>query len=188
MRFFTKRSGEILEKQDTKKEIMSWIKSLLFAFLIAFICRHFLFSPVTVFGESMRPTFEDRNKVIVSKISHIDHFDNIVFNAPDANEKYIKRVIGLPGDTIEVKDDVLYINETAVSEPYLEKAKQTMLPNQKLTEDFTLQEYTGKTKVPKGYLFVMGDNRSVSKDSRRFGFISYESVIGEVKFRYFPLK
>ncbi|MBB6443505.1 signal peptidase I [Bacillus benzoevorans] len=174
-------------QESTKKEIYSWIKSLAFAFIIAFLCRSFLFSPTTVHGESMEPAFQDQDRLIISKTSEIERFDMIVFDAPDADEHYVKRVIGLPGDSVEVKDDILYINGKAMVEPYLEKNKENTLLD-KLTGDFTLEEMTGEAKVPQGSLFVMGDNRLYSKDSRYFGFISEKSVNGEVKFRFYPLQ
>ncbi|WP_442599705.1 signal peptidase I [Neobacillus sp. D3-1R] len=170
-------------KESTKKEIFSWIKSILFALTIAFICRQFIFSPVTVQGESMLPTFEDDNKIIVSKMSKIEHFDMIVFHAPDADENYIKRVIGLPGDQIEMKNDQLYINGKVYNEGYLAHNRQLASQSgmDRLTEDF------GPITVPKDQYFVMGDNRLYSKDSRIFGTISSDSIIGEVKFRFFPI-
>nr|WP_295971205.1 signal peptidase I [uncultured Bacillus sp.] len=174
-------------QENMKKEVYSWIKSLAFAVIIAFLCRSFLFSPTTVHGESMEPTFQDQDKLIISKTSQIERFDMIVFDAPDADEHYVKRVIGLPGDSVVVKDDILYINGKVMDEPYLVKNKENTLFD-KLTGDFTLEEITGKDKVPQGYLFVMGDNRLYSKDSRYFGFISEKSVIGEVKFRFYPLE
>ncbi|RWR05976.1 signal peptidase I [Siminovitchia fortis] len=174
-------------KENTKKEMISWAKSFIVAIILAFICRQFLFSPITVFGESMSPSFLDHDKVVISKTSKIQRFDVIVFDAPDIeNEHYIKRVIGLPGDSIEVKNDVLYINGKAYKEPYLDENKR-ISPSNSLTEDFSLLEKTGKSKVPDNMLFVMGDNRLNSKDSRTFGLISYDSVIGEVKFRFYPL-
>lgn len=175
-------------KESTKKEIYSWVKSIAFAFIIAFICRQFLFTPTTVLGASMSPTFQDHDRVLVSKTSEIQRFDVIVFDAPDIDgEHYIKRVIGLPGDSIEMKDDVLFINGKALEEPYLIENKEDN-PFNKLTEDFSLQEKTGESIVPKDMLFVMGDNRLKSKDSRIFGLVSYDAVIGEVKFRFLPLK
>lgn len=174
-------------REETKNEIYSWIKSLAFAFILAFLCRSFLFSPTTVHGESMEPTFQDQDRLIISKTAKIERFDMIVFDAPDADEHYVKRVIGLPGDSVEVKDDILYINGKAMEEPYLKENKEKSVLS-KLTGDFTLEEMTGKAKVPNGYYFVMGDNRLYSKDSRYFGFISEESVLGEVKFRYYPLE
>lgn len=90
---------------------------MVFALIIAFLVRNFLFSPTVVLGESMSPTFEDDNKVLVNKISDIQRFDIAVFDAPDANLYYIKRVIGLPRDTVEVRNDILYINGKAMDEP-----------------------------------------------------------------------
>jgi signal peptidase I len=112
----------------------------------------------------------------------------IVFDAPDIDGKhYIKRVIGLPGDSIEMKNDVLYINGKAIEEPYLIENKEDN-PFNKLTEDFSLEEKTGESKVPKDMLFVMGDNRLKRKDSIIFRLIPNDAVIGEVKFRFYPLQ
>lgn len=172
--------------QHIKRELYAWTKSILFALCIVFICRQFIFTPITVQGESMLPTFDDNNRVIVSKTSHIERFDMVVFHAPDAELNYIKRVIGVPGDQLEMIDDVLYINGKAYEEPYVNRNTNSHI--NKVTGDFTLQELTGKKIVPKGYLFVLGDNRSKSNDSRIFGFISEDSMIGEVKFQFYPLK
>lgn len=175
-----------MKNTTINKEIFSWIKSFILAVIIAFICRQFLFSPVTVSGESMMPAYKDRNKVIVGKITKIEHFDTVVFKSPNSNENYIKRVIGLPGDTVEVEDDILFINGKEHKEPYLSETKKSLTQNVRLTDDFTLREVTGESKVPKDCFFVMGDNRNRSNDSRRFGFVSKEALIGEVKFRYYP--
>ena len=177
----------IESKSNKIDDIYSWIKSIVFAFLIALLVRHFLFSPTVVLGESMLPTFEKGDIVLINKLSDIQRFDIVVFEAPDAKELYVKRVIGLPGDTIEVIDDVLYINGDAIHEPYLDdnRLNQNVFGN--FTKDFTLQEMTGKTKVPEKSFFVLGDNRINSKDSRSFGFIREESLIGEVKLRIYPL-
>ena len=172
-------------QEQTKSEGYSWIKSIVFAILIALLCRHFLFSPTTVLGRSMSPTFEEKDKVLISKISDIQRFDMVVFDAPDANEKYIKRVIGIPGDTVEMQDDVLYINGKAMDEPYLDEIKNELIFD-KLTGDFTLTEITGESRVPNGFIFVMGDNRLYSKDSRFFGFVSEDAIMGEAKLRLFP--
>lgn len=169
-----------------RKEIYSWIKSILFAFIIVLVCRQFLFSPVVVKGESMLPTLENHNRLIINKIGKIDRFDLIVFDAPDVKKgtkaEYIKRVIGLPGDRLVMKDDVLYINGKAYKEPYVKRG------NGKTTKDFTLEEIAGKTIIPDGYYFVMGDNRLKSNDSRRFGLISKDSIIGKVTLRFYPLE
>ncbi|MDG5472032.1 signal peptidase I [Jeotgalibacillus sp. ET6] len=166
-------------KQSPKKEWISWLKSILMAFIIVLICRNFLFSPVLVKGISMEPTFEDQNRVVISKISEIEAFDLIVFDSPISSDQHIKRVIGLPGDEIEIKEDILTINGTPYSEPYLEQNKEKLLFGEPLTGDFYL-------KVPEKSLFVLGDNRRKSMDSREYGVISEEAVLGEVKARIYP--
>lgn len=173
-------------KENTKKEVLSWIKTFVFIILIVVLVRTFLFTTITVNGDSMFPTFENNDRLVVNKVSKLKRFDMVVFEAPDSDSLYIKRVIGLPGDSLEVKDDILYVNGKATDEPYLEENKKKNEFDY-LTDDFTLEELTGETKVPEGKLFVLGDNRIYSKDSRNFGFISEESLIGETFFQYLPL-
>lgn len=163
-----------------KAELFSWLKTLGLAFIIVILCRQFVFSPTMVHGESMLPTFENKDRVFVTKISKIDRFDIIVFDAPDDDTYYVKRVIGLPGDHVEVKNNILYINGKRYKEPYLQGEDGHGM----FTGDFTLEEVTGESKVPPGSFFVLGDNRPFSKDSRIFGFISKDTIFGEVKFRY----
>ncbi|AMX00245.1 signal peptidase I [Rummeliibacillus sp. G93] len=178
-----------MEKRNIGKELLSWVWPILLAVIIAVVCRQFLFSPVTVKGESMEPTYHNNNKIIISKVSHIDRFDIIVFDSPVEDDHYIKRVIGLPGDTIKVKDDQLYINGKKYKEPYLKQGiKEYESLGDNFTEDFTLKEVSGVKKVPKNSYFVLGDNRQNSSDSRDYGFIKKSAVTGEVKFQFYPLK
>lgn len=165
--------------ESLKKEIWSWVKAVFLGVAIVFICRAFIFTPVKVEGKSMTPTFEDNNRVIVSKMSKVQRFDMIVFHSPVSNEDYIKRVIGLPGDIVEVKNDVLHINNIIYEEPYLNENKKMLTTEEQLTDDL-------KVKVPEGSLYVMGDNRKKSSDSREIGFVTEDAVVGEVKFRFFP--
>lgn len=171
-------------KNDKSETFFSIGKSILFALLLVIICRTFLFTPVIVKGESMEPTFEERDKLLVSKISTIDRFDEIVFHAPNQTEQHIKRVIGLPGDTIVMEDDQLVINGQSYDEPYVNRQDHVA---HKITGDFTLEQLTGNQQVPEGYVFVLGDNRLKSGDSRQYGFVSMDAIIGEVIFRYYPL-
>ena len=170
------------------KEIYTWAKAIVFALIITFICREFIFSPMMVQGESMQPTFEDNDKIIVAKNSKIERFDMIVFHAKYRNENHIKRVIGLPGDIVEMKDDRLIINGKEYKENYLQRNKESIAMSEHLTEDFTLQNWADNAKVPADSLFVLGDNRRRSSDGREYGFIKKDSVIGEVKIRIYPLK
>lgn len=171
-----------------KREVLGWIKALAFGFIIVFICKQFIFVPSEVGGASMLPNLEDGDRMIVSKVSEIQRFDQVVFRAPDADENYVKRVIGLPGDTLEMKNDTLYVNGKIYNESYLKTHKEKLILHQKLTEDFTLAEFTNKETIPEGYLFVLGDNRLISKDSRSFGLIPMKSVVGKVELRIWPLK
>lgn len=174
-------------QESTKKEIFSWVRVFLFIVVAVILIRTFLFTTIMVNGDSMFPTFADKDRVIVNKVSEIQRFDMVVFDAPDSDSLYIKRVIGLPGDSIEIKDDILFVNGNATEEPYLEENKQNNEFDY-LTDNFSLEELTGEPKVPEGMLFVMGDNRIYSKDSRNFGFIPKESLIGEAILQYLPLK
>jgi signal peptidase I len=179
--------GHMNEK--IKNEGLGWGKSIFIGLLVVFFIRFFFVTNYVVEGESMMPTFQDGNMLIVNKLNNqieeLKRFDIIVFRA-NKNEDYIKRVIGLPGDTIEYKNDVLYINNKPVTEPYLKLYKSKLIDG-KLTGDFTLEELTGQKTVPKGHIFVLGDNRLSSLDSRHFGFVKVEQVVGKVNLRYWPM-
>ncbi|KAA0959066.1 signal peptidase I [Planococcus kocurii] len=166
---------------DPVKESISWMRVILVTVLIVLLSRHFLFEPVAVHGESMMPTFEEDDKVVLAKIYTIENFDMIVFTAPNG-VNFIKRVIGVPGDVISMVDDQLYLNGKAQVEPYLENNLKTAKQRGmiRLTEDF--KEFT----VPAESYFVLGDNRLNSTDSRILGFISEKSIVGEVKIRIAP--
>ncbi|MGM0890105.1 MAG: signal peptidase I [Bacillota bacterium] len=170
-----------------RNKIWGSITALLIAIILVFIIRTFFISPIVVEGASMNPTLQDQDRMIVTKIGEPKRFDIIVFHAPE-NKDYIKRVIGLPGDRIEYKDDILYVNGKAYEEPYLDEYnKQNMFGP--LTESFTLKDTpVGSETVPKGQLFVMGDNRRQSKDSRHIGAVPMEKVVGSTKIVYWPIK
>ncbi|WP_042348095.1 signal peptidase I [Bacillus massiliigorillae] len=165
--------------EKIKQELLSWVKPILFALVLVFVCRYFIFTPKEVLGESMHPTYETSDKVMVSKLSTPKRFDIIIFHAPDSDEDYIKRVIGLPGDHVQMLNDQLLINGKKYNEPYLAENKKMIPAIDNLTENF--DEY-----VPKDKIFVLGDNRRDSKDSRFFGAINSDSVVGVVELRYFP--
>lgn len=165
-----------------KEEIISWVKTLVVAVVLAFLCQKFLFLPVGVSGESMLPTLKDRDRIIVSRTTSIDRFDIIVFDSPTSDEDYIKRVIGIPGDKLEFKNDVLYINGELYEENYVKNIEGLT----KVTGDLSLEKLTGYSEVPENRYFVLGDNRGNSKDSRYFGFITEESIAGEALFRFYP--
>jgi signal peptidase I len=172
---------------DTKNEIWEWVKSFVIAILLAYVIHTFLFTPIVVDGASMEPTLQNRDRMFVSKIGEPKRFDIIVFQAPE-NKNYIKRVIGLPGDQIEYRDDVLYVNGKRYDEPYLDEYKQKQgLVDGPLTNSFTLQETPVRSEVvPEGYLFVLGDNRRYSKDSRHIGAVPIDKVLGTTRVVFYP--
>ncbi|MDY0407652.1 signal peptidase I [Virgibacillus soli] len=170
-----------------KGHISEWIKALFIAIILTFIIRTFFFTPVIVNGYSMEPTLHEEERIIVSKIGEPKRFDIIVFHATDKKD-YVKRVIGLPGDRVEYKDDILYINGEPYEEPYLDEFKQKVI-DKPLTHSFTLEQTpVGSEVVPEGHLFVLGDNRRGSEDSRHIGAIPMEKVVGTTRIVYYPFK
>jgi signal peptidase I len=173
-----------------RNEGKEWLKALGIGLIIFVFIKTFFFSNYIVEGESMMPTLEDGNKLVVNKIGYqigdLNRFDVIVFHA-NVNEDYVKRIIGLPGDEIEYINDQLFINGKRYNEPFLDEYRKEILGG-RLTGNFTLKEITGKKTVPQNHLFVMGDNRLGSWDSRHFGFIKVDQVVGKVNLRYWPLE
>lgn len=160
------------------KKRMIVISFILLIFIFLKV-KNVIFLEYKVEGVSMKPTYEEGSLLSINTVSYylfpIERFDIVVFHGPDKKEDYIKRVIGLPGDEIHYSDDQLYINGKPINEPYLSKEHIGLL-----TGDFTLEEKTGKKKIPEGFLFVIGDNRIQSYDSRHFGLIKIEDVVGKV--------
>ena len=131
-------------------------------------------------GPSMQPNFATGQFVIVSRLNYMlsapDRGDIVVFHYPgDPSEDYIKRVIGVPGDTIEIRDQQVYVNGELLDEPYInEPCSRSSCPD-RLYPTLQADEF-----------FVMGDNRNHSSDSRRFGVVNREFIVGEALLRYWP--
>ncbi|MDL4840043.1 signal peptidase I [Aquibacillus rhizosphaerae] len=173
-----------------KSEWLDWIKALIIAGLLAFVVRMFFFAPIVVDGPSMLPTLENGDHMIVNKFSYTigdpERFDIVVFHAT-LDKDYIKRVIGLPGETVEVKDEILYINGEEVDEPFLNDKIAQITNNQVYTFDFTMEDIPGEYQtIPDDHVLVLGDNRSNSTDSRLLGLISYDQLVGETSIIYWP--
>ena len=166
------------------KEAMGWVRDIVIAIIIAAIIL-FFFKPIIIQQESMQPTFYSNDYVVVSKQSYsifgdIERGDVIVFRSSLLDENgdqksLIKRVVGLPGDTIEIKNGYVILNGVTIQEDYL--AEQGVSGEM---EQITVDE---------GKIFVMGDNRAVSQDSRspEVGQVDQDTVIGKVVLRIFPL-
>lgn len=164
-------------KKTPKQELIEWIVTIAAALAIAFVIRTFLFEPVRVEGSSMSNTLLDGEIMFVTKPEYLsgdpERFDVVICHYPDrGNTNFVKRVVGLPGDTVEIKDGYLYVNGEKYEEDYL-----TYRPN------YTMSAYT----VPDGMYFVLGDNRSNSNDSHIIGPVSRDMIIGHVRQVIWPL-
>ena len=170
---------------NVKKEVWEWLAALVIGIIIVTLVKVFLVTNYEVVGQSMMPTLNDKDKVIVSKMAEVKRMDIVIFHG-DQQEDYVKRVIGLPGDTITYENDELFINNKRIKEPYLQSYSAFNNPNENFTGDFELEELTGSQRVPFSKLFVLGDNRISSMDSRYFYFVDSEEIVGTVKARYWP--
>ena len=160
---------------DKFKEIMSYVIIIIIVLLI----KRYVFTPIKVNGDSMNPNLFDGELMILNEIGYhlngVERFDIVVIEKN--GEKIIKRVIGLPGDKVEYKDDKLYINDELVEETF----------NHKKTNDFSLSDIEVDI-IPEGYYFVLGDNRVNSLDSRIIGLISKKEIRGKTNFIIYPFK
>ncbi|MFM1535612.1 signal peptidase I [Helcococcus ovis] len=167
------------EKKENKTSIiMEWARAILIAIILAFLIKTFIFEPTRISGSSMLNTLHDNDRVLVNKItmkfSPIKRKDIIVMKF-DENKDYIKRIIGLPGEYIQIIDGKVYINGKVYEEPYI---------NQQYTETINGFEW----KLGHNQYFVMGDNRlpNGSTDSRVFGPIELDRIKGVANFRFYP--
>lgn len=176
-----------------KKEIMEWVIAIVVALALVFLIGKFVGQPYTIKGDSMDPTLKDGERVVVNimgyKIGDVKKGNVIVFHA-NKKDDYVKRVIGVPGDKVQYKKDQLYINGKKQDEPYLnynEKRKQV----EYITGTFQVKDLANANSksnvIPKDKYLVLGDNREVSKDSRSFGLIDKDQIVGKVSFRFWPL-
>ena len=183
------------------REIMSWVIPILVGLLIAFGVRSVWFTMVKVDGSSMDPNLTNSERVFVFrtdkiKTETIHRGSVVVFDAygedPTATESkdYVKRVIGLPGDTVSAVDGVLKVNAKVVDQDYISESEQAATNNVNQVGNWSSlkqlgdrQGWTGKktVKVPAGKYFVLGDHRTVSNDSRYWGFVDNDKVLGVVK-------
>ncbi|WP_345297094.1 signal peptidase I [Candidatus Villigracilis affinis] len=173
--------GQASQEQAPAQEKIKWgrffldiIETLILA-VVLFFGINAVSARVRVDGFSMRPTLDDGEFVLVSKLnyklSNVQRGDIIVFHYPmDPEQELIKRVIGLPGDRIEVNEGIVYVNGQALEEPYIAAPPA----------------YSSQWNVPEDRLFVLGDNRNDSSDSHSWGFLPFENVVGKAVLIYWP--
>ena len=163
--------------EETKQEnrFIHYLKELIpyvVIVLVVVLVRTFLVTPIRVVGPSMNPTLTSGDIMILNKVAKIDRFDIVVIKSDKSPETLIKRVIGLPGETIEISEGVIYIND------------------KKLDENYGQGEITDYVyvRIPEGEYFVLGDNRPISADSRLFGTFSKKDIKGTTRLTIFPFK
>lgn len=155
--------------------LIDTFETLLLALLL-FLVINGVSSRVRVENISMKPTLQPGNLLLVNKLAYKwgepKHGDVIVFHYQGSkNDDYIKRLIGLPGDVVTVKNRIVYVNDIGLTEPYIAD----------------LPAYEGSWTVPEGNVFVLGDNRNNSSDSHQWGFVDMKDIVGKALFIYWPL-
>ena len=160
--------------------IWLWIRDLLISGFASVLIITFLYQPVRVEGTSMLPRLEDRDRLFINKfvyhISSIERGDVVVFHYPrDPEKSYIKRVIALPGDRLEIDHGVVWLNGVRQSENYV-------------PDEYRDRRSMAEIIVPDGRYFMMGDHRSISSDSRDFGPVDRSLIYGKAVFVYWPAR
>ncbi|SJZ63608.1 signal peptidase I [Selenihalanaerobacter shriftii] len=161
----------------SKAEIKEYLEAVVIAVILSFIIITFIIQAFYIPSGSMRPTLEPGDRIFVNKFiyrfKNPERFDIIVFKYPvNPRKKFIKRVIGLPGDTVSIDNGTVYVNDRPLKENY--------------TLDVGYSNYQ-EVEVPPKHYFVLGDNRNNSEDSRFWGFVPRKNVIGKALVRFWPL-
>lgn len=176
-----------IKRYKFRRQLEEIIVNVTLAIILTALLRTFVFSSANVDGNSMNLTLLNKDVVFVEKVSQyfsgIKRSTIVIFDSPynesqDFKEVFVKRVIGLEGDKVKLKDNKIYINGTEIQEDYLQKDMETK-GNAWLNEN-------DEKVIPKGQVFVMGDNRSGSLDSRAFGPINKDTIKGRVFLRILP--
>jgi len=160
---------------------LAWMRDLAFSVLLAIILIVFIYQPVKVEGTSMMPVLTDNERIFINKftyrfgVGNIERGDLVVFFFPlDRSKSYIKRVIGLPGDTVQIDHGAVFVNGEPLDEPYV-------------PEEFRDRQSMAAITVQADNYFVLGDHRSSSNDSRAWGTVRRSDIYGKAVFVYWPL-
>ena len=166
-------------------QVLEFLTDVVIVVGVVLLLQLHVFSLGQVFGRSMESTLIENQRVLVDKVSYRftnpNRFDIVTVKFPTEKEYWVKRVIGLPGEKIEYRNNQLYVNGVYVEEDFLD--------SRVVTTDFSTMKFFADTDgvIPEGNYLVLGDNRNVSKDSRIVGTIQKKDILGIVRFSLFPL-
>ena len=176
------------EPVNIGNEILDWVESFIFAMFIIILIFIFFLRIVTVEGDSMNTTLTDGDRLIMTHMNYKPERDDIiVVNSEILNKTIIKRVIGIGGDKIKIdyNKNKVYVNDEEQSNEHI---SVTMIDKGGFNADARIADGIYEYNVPEGKVFVMGDNRNNSTDSRMLGFIDNDDILGHAVFRLYPLK
>lgn len=182
------------KRKGWKREVLEWVLSILIAVVLAYTIREFVFTLVTVNGESMEPSLHNSDRLYVNRFFYTpEKGDVIIFKpASDPEHPYVKRVIATEGDTVYIDFHTgdVYVNDARLDEPYIkEKVGRRGNYGTYIESLIKSGKYSKENPIviQEGHIFVMGDNRNNSKDSRHLGQIPLGEVMGGAVFRFWPL-
>jgi signal peptidase I len=170
----------MLTKYSSRHKARVWTGGLLVVAGIAAVSFVLTYQPVKIVGNSMTPLLSDREAIVINRLVYhfepIHRGDVVVFHYPlDPTQSYIKRIVGLPGETVQIQQGLVYVNGNSVPEPYVPSQYEDL-------GDF------GPIQVPSGSFFVLGDRRNSSNDSRVFGTVARRLIEGRAAFAYWPIE
>jgi signal peptidase I len=163
------------------RSAVAWLRDLALSVLIAIVVILFLYQPVKVEGTSMQPGLINQERIFINKfvyrfgLADIGRGDTVVFWFPgDPRKSYIKRIIGVPGDTVEIRSGMVFVNAKQIAEPYV-------------IEDYRDSVSMTARTIEADHFFVLGDHRNSSNDSRNWGTVPRGDIYGKAVFVYWPL-
>ena len=171
---------DVPARRSRHRAVAVWARDILVSLAVAFFVITFLYQPVRVEGTSMLPRLHDQDRIFINKFVYhfedISRGDVVVFYYPrDPSKSYIKRVIAVPGDRLEVDEGRVYVNGMRIPEPYV-------------PQRFRDERSVSRVVLPAHCYYVMGDHRSISSDSREFGVVERDLIYGKAVFVYWPAR
>jgi signal peptidase I len=172
-------SEPVSRLDDVKRELVAWVQTLGSAAVYAVLIVTFVAQVARVEGQSMAPTLEDQDRLLVNKLAYFWHDPRpgdivMLYYPADPDKSFVKRVIAQEGDTVRIVDGRVFVNEVPLLDDYV-------------PEEYRSHDSWGPETIPDGYYFVMGDHRNNSSDSRHWRFVPKKYIVGKVQVRWWPM-